>query len=257
MGQIIDTMENTEITLSDSVNRFMNIVDAFEVEIQDGHVVNRKGLKVRYGLKKYYLHVVKSPEVRISGAKIANRGKPIYLLVVAEQKRLARELEPRSLWRAQFLKGMIDNCDSLIKAMQEQIQILKKEVDSLKKVSHTPRKLSKQAYKRRKKQRVVTSADSTARLIAMKKAQIKSYKEEIRMYQKFKQNKGSKSAPKFFTRHHFRKSFMYDIYGQVYGLPSQPDFSYLEPPVGEPKTEKHSLKSQWGVKLPFSKQKLR
>ena len=60
-------------------------------------------------------------------------------------------------------------------------------------------------------------------------AGIKRRKRDIKLYRKFRRNKGGRAAPKFFTRHYFRKGLKYDIYGQVYGLPTYVDKEVWEP----------------------------
>ncbi len=235
-SQVIDTMRDPNISASDSVNKIIRtraLLDGVEVLIQTPRRGNRKGVKIRYGTKNYYLHVLKTQEIFIEGEPLKYKGKRTYLLVSSPLKILPYRMPDSISLRAQFIKGMVDNLDSLIKAKRKEIRKLKREKDSLKIVigeANLWTKIKRVFVKVVKKDTISPETrDSIRKEIKKRTIQIKTRKRDLKIYRKFRRNKRGRSAPKFFTRHYFRKGLKYDVYGQVYGLPV-----FIEQHVWEP-----------------------
>ncbi len=226
-SQIIDTMRDPNISASDSINRILrtkSLIDGIEVTLKSPRRVNRKGVKVRFGTSFYYLHVLKAKEITVEKEPLKITGKRTFLLVSSPMKILPFRLPDSLTLRAQYLKGMVDNLDSLIRAGRKEIRKLKKEIDSLKIVSGQANwwiKFRRLFLKKTKKDTISPEElDSIKTEIKKKKVRIKIIKKDLRIYRKFRRNKGGKAAPKFFTRHYFRKGLKYDVYGEIYGLPT-------------------------------------
>ncbi len=143
-GQIIDTIRERCITQKNSVNDNINIISRMVVTAKQPQRVTKKGKKIKNGYDTYYIHVIRAREVWIKvtkvkqdssiiydvqkyfvyhglepsyldSAKISNRNNvPIYLAIATKTKKLS-DFKTHFTSNALFLKGMIDNADSLIR----------------------------------------------------------------------------------------------------------------------------------------------
>ena len=271
-AQIIDTMWDSRVTVSDTVNKRLNVVDGFTVRVIQPKRRNRKGLKVRYGTSWYYLHVIQANEVYIDSVRLNNHGKRVYLLIASPDKVIPWRLPSELTMRAQYLKGMVDNVDSLIKAYRKNIRRNERAIDSLrcllKGKPYRPdvrrRKRLARLLKRKKDSTATDTvipppvelplSEENKMLVReqmhKRQKEIQFWKREIKIYREFKANKRGRSAPKFFTRYYFRRGFKYDIYAQIYGLPTfYRDQHWLNPPIGKPKSPKHRVEhGAFGIK---------
>ncbi len=262
-SQVLDTMRDPNISASDSINKIIRtraLLDGVEVLIQTPRRGNKKGVKVRYGTKKYYLHVLKCKEIIIEGEPLKFQGKRTYLLVSSPMKILPYRMPDSISLRAQYIKGMVDNLDSLIKAKRKEIRKIKRERDSLKIVigeANFWTKIKRVFVKVVKKDTISQETRDSIRLeIKKRNKQIKTRKKDLKIYRQFKRKKRGKSAPKFFTRHYFRKGFKYDVYGQVYGLPVFVEQHVWEPVVSNKvrrKKIKPPVKKERKIQIIFKK----
>ena len=225
--QILDTMRDPNISASDSINKIIRtkaLIDGVQITLMSPRRVNRKGVRVRFGTSFYYLHVLKAKEIFVEQEPLKITGKRTYILVSSPLQILPYRLPDSLVLRAQYIKGMVDNLDSLIRAGRKKIRRLKREIDSLKIVSGQANiwiKLRRLFLKRTKMDTLSPQQRDSIKIeIKKKKAQIRIIKKDIKIYRKFRRKKGGRSAPKFFTRHYFRAGLKYDVYGEIYGLPT-------------------------------------
>lgn len=150
-SQMIDTIRERDITTKDRVNQYINIISRMVVTAKQPQRVTRKGKKIKNGYDTYYIHVMRSREVWIKitktfkdssyifdvqkyliyhglekgyldSAKIINRNNvPIYLAIATKSKKLDH-FKTTFVSNALFLKGIIDNTDSLIFVHEQDVK---------------------------------------------------------------------------------------------------------------------------------------
>jgi len=150
-AQIIDTIRERCITQKNSVNEHINIISRMVVTAKQPQKVTSKGRKIKNGYDTYYIHVIRAREVWIKvtkvnqdssriydvqkyfvyhglepsyldSAKISNRNNvPIYLAIASNTKKLPT-FKKSFTSNALFLKGMIDNADSLIRFHENELK---------------------------------------------------------------------------------------------------------------------------------------
>lgn len=150
-SQIIDTIRERCITQKQSVNDNINIINRMVVTFKQPQKVTQKGKKIKNGYDTYYIHVIRAREVWIKvtqvrqdssriydvqkyfvyhglepsyldSAKISNRNNvPIYLAIATKSKKLPT-FKTSFTTNALFIKGMIDNTDSLIRFHENEIK---------------------------------------------------------------------------------------------------------------------------------------
>lgn len=150
-AQIIDTIRERCITQKNSVNEHINIISRMVVTAKQPQKVTSKGKKIKNGYDTYYIHVIRAREVWVKvtkvnqdssriydvqkyfvyhglepsyldSAKISNRNNvPIYLAIASNRKKLPT-FKKSFTSNALFLKGMIDNADSLIRFHENELK---------------------------------------------------------------------------------------------------------------------------------------
>ncbi|MCS7073896.1 MAG: hypothetical protein NZ108_05465, partial [Bacteroidia bacterium] len=111
-AQVIDTIDDRNLTKNDTINFFLTVINGLEVEVENGEIINRKGKLVKYGWDCYYIHVLKTKKLTVNGAPMMTRDRDIFIAVAAPVKKI-KEMPSPFKSRALFLKGMVDNTDSL------------------------------------------------------------------------------------------------------------------------------------------------
>ncbi len=150
-SQIIDTIREKHITQKKSVNDNINIISRMVVTAKQPQKITKKGKKIKNGYDTYYIHVIRAREVWIKitkvqqdssiiydvqkyfvyhglepsyldSAKISNRSNvPIYLAIASNLKKLPT-FKSSFTSNALFIKGMIDNSDSLIRYHENELK---------------------------------------------------------------------------------------------------------------------------------------
>ena len=150
-AQIIDTIRERCITQKKVVNDHINIISRMVVTAKQPQKVTKKGKKIKNGYDTYYIHIIRAREVWIKitkvnqdsskiydvqkyfvyhglepsyldSAKISNQSnKPIYLAIASTSKKLPT-FKKSFTSNALFIKGMIDNTDSLIRYYENELK---------------------------------------------------------------------------------------------------------------------------------------
>jgi hypothetical protein len=202
---MIDTVEDPNITVSDSVNKRLSVLKGFKVLIMEPEVVTNGGVKVKNGFDTYYIHVVAAKDIFVDGAKVKNRGERTFLAISAHSTSLKLDssaIESRAL----FLKGLVlgENPKQKGEDLKKRAERSKKEADSIK-----------------------TVVDSTfmPELELIEKAKYLRYKAEqdsmgSEAYAEFSRTgfKGNDVA-RFFLSRYFARSEDYNGWTHPYGLP--------------------------------------
>jgi len=270
-GQLVDTIKERCVTIKQHVNAGVSIMSPMKVKILKPEIINRKGYKIQNGYTTYYLHIIKSKQIELKvilpkedtilefdpnlytlsdsaielhkstiqyaymdSAKLANRERPTYLAICSTKKKIkSKDFESTLESPIVFLKGMIDNTDSLIKYYKKIRKVSASKEDSLeiefKSTSFDDEKERKRLY---------------AEWVASQN-KVEEDKWYLNLYQDFrkaKRTKRSKGLLKFFMSKYFAVSLKYTILSNPYGLPKFPYEDPAKPKQMEPQQDKHKVK---------------
>ncbi|MCS6905635.1 MAG: hypothetical protein NZ576_09720 [Bacteroidia bacterium] len=208
ISKIIDTDINARITPSDSIafdirkNRFL------EVTLFSPKLVRYKGKKVKSTKGKFYVYVIRCPKLAVNGLEVQKGPREVYLAVVSKQKRIYR-LPDSIRTTANFLKGVVDNADSMVKFYKEQLLINKKDADSLVKLMKKSNYPGLFVYSQFQKMDEFMSTDWYY----------------YHFFRIFRYAKRKKKLPEFFLSPYYNQRFLHtNINKMPYGLPKvEPD----------------------------------
>lgn len=202
-AQEIDTPSYRAVTENDSINYWIDLRGSLNVIIQGPEFVqSNKGYPVKTGFRTVYLHVVKCQQASINGGKIPNKGKDMYFVICTDKRKIPSDPgEIKS--KASFVKGLIDNSDSMavyIRLFKE----FKTIGDSLKALKEAdPENFSREMNEKLGKARMIQ----------------KVMLEVVYMYQSLSRAKKRKDLLLFFLTHHMHRSLQYSVVSFPLGLP--------------------------------------
>jgi hypothetical protein len=202
-SQVLDTDINAHITYNDSItfdirkNRFL------QVTLHSPQLIRHRGKKVKSGKGKFYVYVVSCPRLTVNGFEVQKGPKDVYLATISKQRRI-HSLPDSLPTTANFLKGVVDNADSMVKFYKQQLLSNKKEADSLVKLIKGSRYPGATLYSQFQKIDELMSTDLYY----------------YHFFRIFRYAKRKKKLPQFFLSPYYNKRFLHtDINKMPYGLP--------------------------------------
>jgi hypothetical protein len=202
-AQVLDTDINARIIYNDSLtfdirkNRFL------QVTLYSPQLIRRRGKKVKTSKGKFYVYVVRCSRLTISGEEVQKGPFDVYLAAVSKQKKI-RSLPDSLPTTANFLKGVVDNADSMITFYKQRLLSAQKDADSLIKLIKSSPYPGLALYSQFQKIDEFISTDWYY----------------YHLFRIFKYAKRKKKLPQFFLSPYYNQRFLHtNINKMPYGLP--------------------------------------